>query len=303
MPASSPHPARAALLMLASMLSFALMTVAIRLASASLPTFEIAFFRNFFGLLALTPLLVRAGPAILRTRQLPKYLLRSAVGICSMFASFWAIGHLALSQAISLAYSTPLFVTIAAVIWLGEIVRLRRWVAVIVGFVGVLVIVQPWSHAFSAGSLVALLGAVLGAMVAVQIKQLSAIDPADTIVFYTYAFWVPLSLVPALLVWQWPQGIAWLWLVCTGVLGTMGQVLWTRALKLGDVSVLTPISFIQLPVVALAGWWLFGETLNRWTVIGAGIIFAANAYIAHREAVLARRAATTAPIEAAKPGE
>jgi drug/metabolite transporter (DMT)-like permease len=80
-------------------------------------------------------------------------------------------------------------------------------------------------------------------------------------------------------------------------------MLWTRALKLGDVSALTPISFTQLPIVALAGWLLFQEPVDRWTAIGATVIFVANAYIAHREAQLARRAATHAPVQAAKPGE
>ena len=125
----------------------------------------------------------------------------------------------------------------------------------------------------------------------------------DTVVFYTYVFWVPLSLVPALFVWVWPAGIAWLWLAATGMFGTLGQLLWTRALRLGEVSALTPISFMQLPLVALFGWWLFDESLDRWTVMGVGIILGSNAYIAHREAVLARRAATQSPTAAAKPGE
>ena len=285
---AQPHKfARAAALMLASTTFFGLMAVTIRLASASLPTFEIAFFRNTFGLLALMPVLYY-GRASLHTRQLPRYLLRSAIGIGSMLAGFWAIGHLPLSQAISLSYSTPLFVTIAAVI---------------IGFLGVLLIVRPWSSAFSAGSLVAVLAAVLSAVVAIQIKQLSRVDPADTIVFYTYAFWVPLSLVPALFVWQSPHGIAWLWLVLTGLFGTGGQLLWTRALRIGDVSALTPISFMQLPLVAVAGYFLFGETISHWTIAGAAVIFAANAYIAHREVQLSRLAATAAPTQAAKPGE
>jgi len=292
----------AATLMLASTSFFGLMAVTIRLASASLPTFEIAFFRNAFGLLALLPVLLHGG-ASLRTTQLPRYLLRGAIGIGSMLAGFWAIGHLPLSQAIALSYSTPLFVTIAAVIWLGEHVRGRRWAAVVIGFLGVLVIVRPWSSAFSLGSLIAVLAAVLSAIVAIQIKQLSRVDPADTIVFYTYVIWVPLSLLPALFVWQWPHGNAWLWLVLTGLFGTGGQLLWTRALRLGDVSALTPISFMQLPVVAVAGYFLFAETISHWTVLGASIIFAANAYIAHREVQLSRQAATSAPIEAAKPGE
>jgi len=289
--------------MLASTLSFGLMAIAIRFASRSLSTFEIAFFRNAFGLLALLPLLLRSGGATLRTRQLPRYLVRSAIGMGSMLAGFWAIGHLPLSQAISLSYSTPLFATIAAMIWLGEHVRARRWAAVVVGFIGVLVIVRPGTDSFTAGSLVALLAAVFSSVVAIQIKQLSRIDSADTIVFYTYTFWVPMSLVPALFAWQWPQPTVWLWLICTGLFGTGAQLLWTRALRLGEVSALTPISFMQLPFVSLLSYFLFDEKISRWTLFGASIIFIANVYIAHRETLLSRRAATSAPIEAAKPGE
>ncbi len=296
-------PLRAALLMLASTMAFGLMAVTIRLATAHVPTQEVAFFRNAFGLLALLPMLMRPGRSPLRTQQLPRYFLRSAIGLGSMLCGFWAVGHLPLSQAVSLSYSTPLFVTIAAVLWLGEKVRIRRWAAVIVGFIGVLVIVRPGHHGFEPGTLIAVLAAVLSALVAIQIKQLTRVDGADTVVFYTYVFWVPLSLVPALFVWTWPTGIAWLWLVATGIFGTAGQLLWTRALRLGEVSALTPISFMQLPLVAACGWLLFGETLDRWTVIGAAIILGSNAYIAHREAVLARRAASKAATAGATPGE
>ena len=298
-----PTPVRAALLMLGSTMFFGLMVVAIRLASASLHAFEIAFFRNFFGLLVALPLLLRHGPGFLRTTQFPRYLFRCLIGMCSMLAGFWAISHLPLAQAVSLSYSTPLFVTIAAAALLGEQVRARRWTAVILGFIGVLVIVRPGTAEFSTNALVAVLAAVLSSIVAIQIKQLSATEPADRIVIYTTLLWVPMSLFPALAAWEWPQGIAWLWVVAAGILGTSGHMLWTRALKLGEVSALTPISFMQLPLVVLFGWWLFDESLDHWTLLGAGIIFAANAYIAHREAVLARRAESDASTSAAKPGE
>jgi drug/metabolite transporter (DMT)-like permease len=294
---------RAALLMLGSAGFFGLMAVAIRLASQSLHTFEIAFFRNFFGLVAAAPLLLRHGPSLLRTDHFPRYILRCVIGVLGMFCGFWAIGHLPLAQAIALSYSTPLFVTIAAVWFLGEQVRARRWAAVAIGFLGVLVIVRPGSASFSLGTLVAVSAAVLSALVSIQIKQLSRTEPADRIVLYTTMLWVPMSLLPALFVLEWPQGIAWAWVIAAGFMGTGGHMLWTRALKLGDVSALTPISFMQLPIVAVFGWLLFGERLDRWTVIGAAVIFGANAYIAHREATLARRNATTAPVEAAQPNE
>lgn len=294
---------RAALLMFCSTVFFGLMVVAIRLASETLHTFEIAFFRNFFGLVAALPLLLRHGPDLLKTTQLPRYGVRCAIGVVSMMAGFWAIGHLPLAQAVALSYSTPIFVTIAAVLFLHEQVRARRWIAVGLGFVGVLIIVRPGSASFSAGTLVALVAAVLSGVVSIQIKQLSQVDPADRIVFLTTLIWVPMSLLPALTVWEWPQGITWLWVIAAGAMGTAGHMLWTRALKLGDVSALTPISFTQLPIVALAGWLLFQEPVDRWTAVGAMVIFSANAYIAHREARLARRAATHAPTQAAKPGE
>ena len=297
------QPMRAALLMLGSTLLFGLMTIAIKLAAQSLHTFEIVFFRNFFGLMATLPLLLRHGPDLLRTTQLPRYVFRCTIGIVSMMAGFWAIGHLPLAQAVSLSYSTPIFVTIAAVFFLHEQVRARRWAAVVLGFIGVIIIVRPGSDSFTAGSLVALAAAVLSGIVSIQIKQLSKVEPADRIVFYTTLLWVPMSLLPALAVWEWPRGIVWVWVIAAGFLGTGGHMLWTRALKLGDVSALTPITFMQLPLVAIAGWLLFQEPLDRWTALGAGVIFAANAYIAHREAQLARRDATHAPVEAAKPGE
>jgi drug/metabolite transporter (DMT)-like permease len=294
---------RAAWLMLCSTAFFALMAVAIRLASETLHTFEIAFFRNFFGVIAALPLLVRHGPGLLKTDRLSKYFVRCLVGIVSMFCGFWAIGNLPLAQAVSLSYSTPLFVTIAAVWILHEHVRARRWAAVVVGFIGVMVIVRPGTESFTAGTLVALTAAVLSGLVSIQIKQLSATEPADRIVLWTTMLWVPMSLGPALFVWEWPQGITWLWVAAAGTLGTLGHMMWTRALKLGDVSALTPISFMQLPIVAVLGYLLFDEAVDRWTVAGAAIIFGANAYIAHREAQLARRAATAAPSAAAKPGE
>lgn len=307
----TPH-ARAAMLMLGSTLSFALMTITIRLASSTEPTSEIAFFRNAFGLLSLLPIILFSALrsnapaaaifAVVKTRQLSRYAVRCLIGLGSMLCGFWAIGHLPLAQAISLSYSSPVFVTLLAVILLGERVRFRRWLAVSAGFIGVLLIVRPWSHAFSAGTLIALAAAALGALVAIQIKQLARVDSPATIVLWTYLFWVPMSFLPAFAQWHAPQGITWLWLSLCGVLGTIGQLLWTRALELGEVSALTPISFLQLPIVTVAGALWFSESLDGWTLGGACVILAANAYIAHREAQLARLKATNALLEAVEPG-
>lgn len=293
---------RAVALMAASTVFFGCMAVCIRLASKQLHAFEIAFFRNFFGFVFVLPLLLRHGPGILRTDKLSFYVLRCTIGIVSMLAGFWAIVHLPLAQAIALSYSTPLFVTIGAVLVLGEIVRARRWSAVLVGFLGVMVIVRPGSDAFTAASLVALLAAVASASVAISIKFLSRTEHPDAIVIYTTMLWIPMSLLPALFYWQMPTGITWLWLVLAGFLGSTAHMFWTRALKLGEASMLTPISFLQILVVAVFGYFLFDELLDRWTVLGAAIIFGSNVYIARREARLARQAVTDPDINPETPG-
>jgi len=184
--------------MVASASSFGLMAILIRYASHSLHAFEIAFFRSFFGALATAPLLARHGWSALHTDRLWFYVVRCAIGTLGMLAGFWAIAHLPLAQAIALSYSSPLFVTIGAVLFLGEIVRMRRWSAVVAGFVGVLVIVRPGTDGFSSGSLVALLAAASTGAVTISIKFLSRSDPPDTIVLLTTWLWVPLSLPFAL---------------------------------------------------------------------------------------------------------
>jgi len=297
---SAPAPrsdiATASLLMMASAVFFGFMAIAIRFASSELHPFEIAFFRNLFGLLFALPLLIRAGPGLLRTDKLPLYFLRCVIGIFSMLAGFWSIVNLPLAQAVALSYSTPLWVTLGAVLVLHEVVRARRWSAVIIGFLGVLVIVRPGTDGFTTASLVAVTAAFLSGCVAISIKFLSRTEHPDAIVVYTTLLWVPMSLLPALTVWEWPTLAGWGWVALAGFLGTAGHMCWTRAFKLGDASALTPLSFVQLPLVATLAWLLFGEALDSWTLVGSVIIFLSTAYIARREAVLARRTVTDSEI-------
>jgi drug/metabolite transporter (DMT)-like permease len=292
-PDKHTHPtARAVLLMLFSTVLFGLMAVVIRLASETQHPFEIAFFRNLFGLLFTLPLLFKHGPGLLKTSKLPLYLLRCAIGTVGMLAGFWAIVHLPLAQAVAISYSTPLFVTIGAVWVLGETVRARRWAAVLIGFIGVIILLRPDADTFTGASLVALLAAVMSASVAISIKFLTRTESPDAIVVFTTALWVPMTMVPALLFWQTPSGTTWLWLVLAGLFGTVAHMCWTRALQLGDASILTPISFMQVLVVGVFGWWLFDESVDHYTLIGALIIFGSNLYLAHREITRAKPAVT-----------
>ena len=283
---------RAVFFMVLSAVLFGCMAIVIRLASKQLHAFEIAFFRNFFGFVFTAPLFLKHGIGILKTDKLHLYIGRCMIGIISMMCGFWAIVHLPLAEAVAISYSTPLFVTILAVLFLGEVVGIRRWSAVLAGFIGVLIIMQPGSQTFNADMMIALMAAVMSGIVAISIKVLSRTEKADAIVIFTTMLWVPMSLIPALFVWEWPVGITWLWIIAAGFFGTTAHLFWTRALKLGDASMLTPISFFQVPVVAIGAWVVFDEKIGAMAFLGASIIFIANAYIARREAQLARRSVT-----------
>lgn len=289
-------PLRAVLLMVMSALCFAGMSLTIRLASTEQHAFEIAFFRNLFGLVFALPLLLRTGVGVLRTERIGLYFVRCLVGLCAMLTGFWSLIHLPLADAVALSYTTPLFVTVGAVLVLGEVVRGRRWTAVLIGFIGTLVILRPGAESLSFAAGVALLSAALSASAAISVKFLSRTEPAEAIVIYMVLIMTPLSLLPALLVWQWPSAMAWLWMGLTGLLGTLGHITLTRAYKLGDVSALQPVNFVQLPLVAAAAWLLFDETVDGGTVLGAAIIFSSTAYIARREALLARQQRADAAI-------
>ena len=269
---------------------FGAMSVTVRLATQQVHAFEVAALRNLFGLGFALPLLFGRAPARLGTDKLPLYFVRSVVGLVATLCSVWAIAHLPLAQAVALNYSTPIFATVLAALVLGEQVRLRRWSAVAVGFAGMLVVMRPDLGAITIGALAAVFSAMLNAGVSISVKVLARTESSAAIVLYTLVIWTPLSLIPAAFVWTWPGWQGWCWVALAGAIGTVSQLAWARALQLADVSALSPISFLQLPFVAVLAYFLFGERVDAGVALGSATIFGATAYIAYRESRLAPRA-------------
>jgi drug/metabolite transporter (DMT)-like permease len=274
---------RGIILMVVSTVGFAAMHAAVRHLSGELHPFEIVFFRNAFGLLALAPWFLRYGLAPLRTRHLPLHGLRAGFNIFAMSAYFYALSITPLAQVTSLSFTVPLFATLLAMVVLGEVVRVRRWIAIFFGLVGTLVILRPGLAEIDQGLLLALSSAALWACALTVIKVLSRTDSSVTITCYMVLLMAPISLVPALWVWQWPTGQQLLWLVAIGVVGTLGQLVMTQALKEAETSVIMPFDFFRLIWATLLGFLFFAEIPTFFTWIGAGIIFASSSYIAYRE--------------------
>ncbi len=250
--------------------------------------FEIAFFRNALMLVFLAPIFWRYGFAALRTRQVHWHAARAVLGTSSMLAFFTGLGMIPLAQATALGFTTPIFATLLAILFLGEVVRLRRWTAIIIGFLGTLVIVQPWHGHIDAGALIVIYSAAAWAGAVVIIRFMGRTDSALTTTLQMALWMSPLSLIPALFVWQWPTLEQLLWLLLAAGFGTVTQFTIAQALRLGDTSAIMPVDFLRMVWATVMGILLFGETPDAWTWIGGVMVFAATCYIAYRESRLRR---------------
>ena len=286
-----PATLRATLLMSTAMVFFTSMGLFIRLSSETLHVLEVVFFRNFLAVVLMAPWIMRQGLGALRTEKYGLYGLRAAINLVAMAAGFAAITMIPLAEATALGFTAPLFATIGAVLVLGEVIRARRVAALAAGFVGMLIVLRPGMEAITPGALLALGNAVGISITALVVKKLTATERPEAIVLWMVLLQSPLSLVPALFYWTWPDPMTWLWLFCLAGAGTLGHMCWTRACGLAEITQLQPLEFIKLPLIAVMGFLLFGEEPTIWVWLGGAVIFCSTAYISHREAVLARRKA------------
>lgn len=281
-------PAAGAVLMVIACLFFAGMGGIVRHVSNELHAFEIAFFRNVFGLLVMVPWMMRVGFKGLKTKRIHLYTLRGVTGIAAMLAFFWAITKMPLADVTALSFTAPLFSTILAVLVLREVVRARRWAAIAIGFVGALIILRPGAQTIDLATMAVLFSALMMAASTVMIKMLSDTEPASAIVTYMTLYLTPLSLVPALIVWKTPSWEALGWLALMGLFATIAHLALTRAFAVAEASAVMPFDFTRLLFAAAIGYLAFDEVPDVWTGVGAAVIIAASVYIARREAQVAR---------------
>ncbi len=287
----APAPVKGVLWMLVSAAALAGLTGVVRHMSAGLPPFEIAFFRSFFGLLILAPWLMRSGLGVLRTKRLGLYTMRCVLGAATMLMWFTAISMetLPLADAVALGFTSPLFVILGAALFLGEVVRGRRLGVTLCGFAGALIILRPGGGVLDPGAVLVLLSAVTLAGANLSVKELSRTEPVQAIVTYMVIFMVPLTFIPALLVWQTPTPAQLAELAGLAALATLGNYAMTRAVAVADASAVMPYDYARLPFVALIGFFVFGETSDAATWIGAWVIAVASLYLAHHESKAEQR--------------
>ena len=225
-----------------------------------------------------------------RTDRMGLHVFRAVVGMLAMFIWFTAVTLVPLAEAVALNFTLPLFATAGAALFLRETVGLRRWGATACGFLGMLIILRPGFNEITYATWLPVIAAFFMAVSVLTVKRLSATESPATVVLYMNLFMTPLSLPPALLVWNWPSLQAFLACVALGLLAMIAHLALTRSYAKADASAVMPFDYMRLPFIALFAYALYGETADGWTWLGAGVIALSTFYIARREAYLARRA-------------
>lgn len=280
---------RGIVLKIAAVTVFSIMDMTVKWLSARYPTVQIIFCRSLFAFVPLAFFLWRnGGLELLKTRRPGGHLLRAAVGAGALYCFFWAFGHMPLADVVAIGFAAPLCMTALSVWLLGERVGMRRWSAVAVGFLGVLLMVRPGSGTVEAAALVAVLGTLLYSFGIILVRKLSETERSGTIVFY---FTIGATIVfgaflPA--VWVTPSGADAALLVLIGLLGGVGHLLITRAYQLAPIAVVAPFDYMAILWATGFGFVIFGELPGWMTVAGAAIVVASGLYILHRETVRAR---------------
>lgn len=265
---------------------FALLNVFTLIPAQHLNPYVMAFLRYFFGALFLVPIVMRLGLyRSLHTRRLPLHISRGAIHTAGMMLWFVALPLTTLAEITALGFTGPIFVTIGAALFLAEDVRLRRWIAVIVGFIGAMIIIRPGFGDIHLGVICILISTPIFSASNLISKALARTDSSTTIVIWQNIVIVICALPFALWFWQTPAWGDILWFLLAGAAGTLGHICQQRGYQLADITLLQPIGFLSLIWNTMLGYFLFFQKPDIWTFVGAAVIFGSALYISHREAV------------------
>jgi len=259
----------------------------IRHLGTDLPSEEVVVIRHAFALMALSPFILRTGVRrTLRVRRPGIIFIRGLIAGANGLAWYKGLTLVPFVVATSLNFCAALFVTVGAVLFLGEKAGVRRWSAVAIGFAGALIILRPGIEVITPGALLVMLSAVLSGASLLLMKLLTRTESPITIVTYMYLFRIVIAMVPAAFTWVWPslENLAWFALI--GVVSSATNIAQAHAFKEADATLLAPVRFTRLVWATLIGLFAFGEIPDLWTCIGALVIGGSISYIAWREAQL-----------------
>lgn len=278
------------ILFIAGLAVFAIVVALIKLTGERLHVTQILFVRQVTMALIATPIIIAGWPGSVRSARPMLQVGRIGFAFAAMLLGFSALIHLELAEATTISFSKAFFTTLLAIFFLSEVVRVQRWVALILGFIGVLIVVWPEpGQSIGIWHLAALGSAVCVSAVTICLRTLAQVDKPVTILAYQ-AVGVGILMVPfAIWFWQWPTFYEWVLLAGIGALAVVAQYLNILAMRTGEASAIAPLEYTVLIFTTALGFWLFGEWPDDRVWIGAAVIIGAAFYMLRRERSLQQR--------------
>ena len=273
----TPSKFKAALWMAGFLSLMLLMMISGREAARELQVFQIMELRSGLGLLMLCPVIYFAGGfTMLRTSRLPTHAIRALLHYAGQYGWFLALTLIPLAQVVSIEFTMPIWTAILAASFLGERITIWKAAAIALGLIGVFVIVRPAPGEINSGQLIVLVAAVALAVTVVMMKSLTRTEPALRIVFWMMAVQAVIGFFPTLHVWVWPSPYVWICAFALAFSGTFSHFCMARAMLYADATIVMPMDFLRVPLTATAGWLVYGERMDAFTVLGAALILAGN---------------------------
>jgi drug/metabolite transporter (DMT)-like permease len=273
----TPSKPKAALWMAGWLSLMLVIVVAGREAMREMNVFQLMEMRTLIGFCFLYPLIHRSGGfATLKTARLPQHIGRNLIHYGAQLGWFFALTLIPIGQVVAIEFTMPIWTAILAATFLGE--RMTGWkvLAIVLGVVGVIVIVRPATGELNPGQLIAL-GAAVGFGISIaMVKSLTRTETTLAIIFWMLVVQSAAGILPALYVWQWPSAYSWGWIVVIAFCGTFSHYCMASAMRYADATIVVPMDFLRVPLTATAGWLIYSERLDLFTVLGATLILAGN---------------------------
>lgn len=282
---------RGAIWILMAAMFFSVVVALIKMIGLRLPVFEILMVRQAVMFVATLPVIFRNFPDALITKKPWHHAGRVCCALVAMFAGFTAVVHLPLADVTALGFAKGFFITIFAIVFLKEIVGIRRWSAIVIGFAGVLIMLNPGTGEVNIYGVLAIVGAAAAGLVMILIRYLSRFDQPMTILTYQTIFVGLLAAPVALYQWVWPTPREALILLAIGLVSLLGQMCNIRAFAAGEATAIATLDYTRLLWAAIIGFIVFSETPSATTLFGAAIIIGASIYTVWREAKRGQRLA------------
>lgn len=271
------HPAvQAGTWMVGTLFSFAAMAVGGRELSQELSTFQILFFRSFTGLIIIGFCLMKTGQTGVRSSLVGLHFLRNLAHFGGQFGWFYGIAAIPLAEVFAIEFTLPVWTALLAALLLKEKMTRPRIVAIVLGLAGMLVILRPGLAIIHPAALAVLAGAVCYALSHTLTRKLAQQDAPLVILFYMTLFQLPMGLVPSLSGWVFPAPHLWPWILVVGITALSGHYCMAKALGLADATVVVPMDFLRLPLIALVGFLFYNEALSGFVFAGGLLMLAGN---------------------------